>query len=329
MEEGLKKKKKKKRQPNTTAIKKYHQVPVDEKGAPIMPIMLRGLTIHSLGKIVHDRKKFHAKRYIWPVGFKSSRTYCSMTNLNARCEYVSEIIDTETEPRFVVTCNEDPNNPIVIEASTASGAWAQVGKRINDLKEEIIGKRMFTQLSGPEMFGFSHPTIAKLIQELPNAELCDRYVFQEFAPSNTPLPQVGKKGRKSQKKGEDGEGDDETEEEIDEQDEEAEDFDIGDREYESDGEPVSSRAKGDSRRDSDGEFELGKNKEVEHINTAPNWRDHKAENDFHNNNNKNHSATNNSNNNSLNNNTQHITNVDYDQDWEEEEEEGSGMTLPS
>ena len=121
-----------------------------------------------------------------------------------------------------MTCFEDPKNPIVIEANTASGAWAQVGKRINDLKEELTGKRirsssiilfisfhfllppslssllspscfyflyltdvgMFTQLSGPEMFGFSHPTIAKLIQELPNAEMCDRYIFQEYIPSN-------------------------------------------------------------------------------------------------------------------------------------------------
>lgn len=42
---------------------------------------------------------------------------------------------------------------------------------------------MFTQLSGPEMFGFSHPTIAKLIQELPNAAMCDKYIFQEYLPS--------------------------------------------------------------------------------------------------------------------------------------------------
>jgi hypothetical protein len=62
MEEGLKKKKKK-RHANVTA-KKYYQVPTDANGNPIMPIEMRGLTIHSLGKIVVDRKKFHAKRYV-------------------------------------------------------------------------------------------------------------------------------------------------------------------------------------------------------------------------------------------------------------------------
>lgn len=43
---------------------------------------------------------------------------------------------------------------------------------------------MYTTVSGPEMFGFAHPTIAKLIQELPGAERCPRYCFQTFVPSN-------------------------------------------------------------------------------------------------------------------------------------------------
>lgn len=139
MEEVLKKKKKQRHA--STTQKKYYQVPRDEHGNPIMPISLRGLTVYDLGKIVHDRPKFHAKRYLWPVGFKSSRIYsryaltlicnshsclCSMTNLHGRCEYVSEIVDGQSEPRFVITCYEDPKNPTVIEASTPSGAWAQV-----------------------------------------------------------------------------------------------------------------------------------------------------------------------------------------------------------
>lgn len=62
LEEGLKKKKKKRHA--NTAAKKFYMVPTDQRGVPIMPIEMRGLTIHSLGKIVFDRKKFHAKRYV-------------------------------------------------------------------------------------------------------------------------------------------------------------------------------------------------------------------------------------------------------------------------
>eukprot|EP01113_Clastostelium_recurvatum_P033341 TRINITY_DN4394_c0_g1_i2.p1 TRINITY_DN4394_c0_g1~~TRINITY_DN4394_c0_g1_i2.p1 ORF type:complete len:523 (+),score=153.67 TRINITY_DN4394_c0_g1_i2:158-1726(+) len=189
--------KKKKRKPavdTTGQVKKYQVLPSDEKGNPILPIVLRGLTVESLGHVVHERKKFHAKRYIWPVGFRSRRMYSSMTTLNARCEYTSEITDGDDEPRFVVTCLENPAAPVVIEATTSSGAWAEVGKRVNDLKEEYSGRRVFTQLSGPEMFGFSHPTISKLIQDLPNAHLCDKYEFQKFEPSTVAyVPSRGEK----------------------------------------------------------------------------------------------------------------------------------------
>jgi hypothetical protein len=52
-----------KRKPNTPhLVKKYTPVPMDENGKPILPIVLRGLTIETLGTIVYDRPKFHAKR---------------------------------------------------------------------------------------------------------------------------------------------------------------------------------------------------------------------------------------------------------------------------
>ncbi len=52
-----------KRKPNIPhLIKKYTPVPLDKEGKPIMPIQLRGLTIHSLGTVFSDKPKFHAKR---------------------------------------------------------------------------------------------------------------------------------------------------------------------------------------------------------------------------------------------------------------------------
>ena len=52
-----------------------------------------------------------------------------------RCEYTSEILDDGDEPSFVVTCWEERLNPIVIARPTASGAWAEVGKRFFELKK--------------------------------------------------------------------------------------------------------------------------------------------------------------------------------------------------
>lgn len=52
-----------------------------------------------------------------------------------RCEYTSEIVENGEEPSFIVTCYEDPKNPIVIVRPTASGAWAEVGKKFFELKK--------------------------------------------------------------------------------------------------------------------------------------------------------------------------------------------------
>jgi len=177
----------KKRKPNIPQlIKKYSPVPMDSSGKPIMPIVLRGgLKITNLGTIVTDRPNFHSKRYIWPVGFRSERFYSSMTNIQAKCLYISEIVDNDIEPEFVVICPEDPENPIEIRRSTASGVWAEVARRYFEKRKGETGMVTNTQLSGPEMFGFGHPTIAKLIQEMPGAELCSQYVMQQFVPAGT------------------------------------------------------------------------------------------------------------------------------------------------
>lgn len=164
-------------------VKRYVPAEMDEKGKPKMPIVLGNLTVWNLGTIVTDRPKYHSKRYIWPVGFKSSRVYTSMFDVSRRCMYTSEILDGGPEPRFMVTSSEDEEHPII--ATTASGAWAEVGKRVGELKDAISGRKTNTQLSGPEMFGFSHPTINKILQDSPKCALLDQYEFQVFI-SSTP-----------------------------------------------------------------------------------------------------------------------------------------------
>ena len=55
------------------------------------------------------------------------------------------------------------------------------------LKEGILGRRINTQLSGPEMFGFSYPSIAKLIQDMHGAEHCTKYERQQFVRATSDL----------------------------------------------------------------------------------------------------------------------------------------------
>eukprot|EP01092_Planopodium_desertum_P006439 TRINITY_DN26811_c0_g1_i1.p1 TRINITY_DN26811_c0_g1~~TRINITY_DN26811_c0_g1_i1.p1 ORF type:complete len:312 (+),score=54.83 TRINITY_DN26811_c0_g1_i1:628-1563(+) len=186
--------KKKKRQPASSASsasstpskskshgpKKVADVPRDEEGNLIFPIKLGVLIVESLGE-VSDKAGYHNKKYIWPVGFRSKRTYASMKDPDKKVLYTSEILDGGEVPLFRVTPEDQPDKPI--DANSATKAWTTVIKTINDKKTVATGKRMFTAVSGPEYFGYTNPPITKLIQELPKvAENAPTYEMRSFEP---------------------------------------------------------------------------------------------------------------------------------------------------
>eukprot|EP00163_Fabomonas_tropica_P012549 TRINITY_DN2387_c0_g1_i2.p1 TRINITY_DN2387_c0_g1~~TRINITY_DN2387_c0_g1_i2.p1 ORF type:complete len:587 (-),score=216.49 TRINITY_DN2387_c0_g1_i2:79-1839(-) len=151
------------------------EVPRDENGKPIFPITVNGSTsVVSLGKIKIEKSHpaFHTKKYIWPVGFKSIRPYNSMRDITKRIEYTCEILDIDGKPHFSVTPDDDKDNPIV--GSTATSSWSTIVRNVNDQKD-AKNKRNFVSVSGPEWFGFSNPAVAKLIEELPDADKLPLY----------------------------------------------------------------------------------------------------------------------------------------------------------
>ncbi|PFX33660.1 Transforming growth factor beta regulator 1 [Stylophora pistillata] len=170
----------KRKKPGTAIKRKVQPIAVDAKGKPIFPIVLGGLTVHSLGEIVHDRPGFHSERYIWPVGYCSSRTYPSMRNPEKKCIYTCKILDGGFGPQFEMCPEDDPDHPIV--ASSATACHCVVLKAVNKAR----GRDASNTGSGPEFFGFSHPTIQYLIQSLPGARKCTKYQWVKF---ELPKPQ--------------------------------------------------------------------------------------------------------------------------------------------
>jgi F/Y-rich N-terminus len=124
-----------------SGVKRFTPAATDASGSVVFPIEVRGMMVHDLGRIVSDRGGFHEKRYIWPAGFRSEREYSSMTTLDRRCRYVSEIVDRgDDAPIFVVTCLDPAReDPIVIEGTTASGVWREIGERYFNLRKELTG----------------------------------------------------------------------------------------------------------------------------------------------------------------------------------------------
>jgi len=165
-------KKKRRKEQGEEKEKKPRAIPIlpkDKEGHIIFPIQLGVLTVYELGKVVPNNSSFYNERYIYPKGYKSSRVYNSMKDPNQRVKYFCEI-EGEQHPIFKLIPEDDPNNSVT--ATSASAAWKVILEKANQLKTEQTGKRMFAAVSGPEYFGFAHPAILNLIQELPNAEKC-------------------------------------------------------------------------------------------------------------------------------------------------------------
>ncbi|ORY07076.1 hypothetical protein K493DRAFT_344176 [Basidiobolus meristosporus CBS 931.73] len=157
--------------------RRVQQLDKDEKGNYVLPVQIGILTVINLGKVEWERDTFHNDRYIWPIGYTVRRTYSSMVDPDKQTTYVCSISDGG---------DEDQNNPII--ANTATGAWTTVVKVANAIRKRDHSN----SASGPDYYGFSHPTIAKMIQDLPNTDKCKNYVWQEFivmqgrGPANRP-----------------------------------------------------------------------------------------------------------------------------------------------
>jgi hypothetical protein len=137
--------------------RKVQDVPRDETGTPIFPVKVGPLTVIQLGTIVYDREKFHNYRYIWPVGFETTRSYFSIRNPEKHVLYRSRILDGGDGPIFQVTPEDDPDN--IVTAPAASAAWTTIMRKVNEARN----KEHTSSASGPEYFGFGYPPIARLI----------------------------------------------------------------------------------------------------------------------------------------------------------------------
>ncbi|KAJ3118930.1 transforming growth factor beta regulator 1 [Nowakowskiella sp. JEL0407] len=152
-------------------VRKVHKVERDEFGRPVLPIQFGQIKLVSLGTVEYENEKYHNQRYIFPVGYTIIRDFASMSDGDKLSQYIATVLKGDDGPIFEITTETGSK----INASTASTAWAQVIKVANSIRSIPLGNA-----SGPELYGFTTPTIAMLIQELPNAEKCVEFVKQMF-----------------------------------------------------------------------------------------------------------------------------------------------------
>lgn len=84
---------------NLTKIRKVITLERDENGQVKFPVTIGIIKVISLGHVVHDREAFHNERYIWPVGYKMSRSYNSMVDPTQQTVYTCSVIDDGDAPK--------------------------------------------------------------------------------------------------------------------------------------------------------------------------------------------------------------------------------------
>ncbi|KAJ2821658.1 hypothetical protein GGI24_004153 [Coemansia furcata] len=169
---------------NRAEPKQVQSLQRDSHGSIILPVAVgRGqdeVQIHALGRVVWDRDAYHTSRYIWTVGFKSTRVCPSLLANNTRCLYTSEILHGGDAPVFQVTADDMPNSPF--RSTSSSGVWKQI---LDQLSAKGVGVK--THASGPQMYGLAHLGVTKAIQELDNADKCQKYIRQVWVEAAAPM----------------------------------------------------------------------------------------------------------------------------------------------
>ncbi|KAG0573540.1 hypothetical protein KC19_VG186600 [Ceratodon purpureus] len=158
------------------------------------PLQLGALTIVSLGKVVRDSEHFHDQQYIWPEGYASIRRFPSAKDPDAIVEYKLQVFRnplSQSHPLFRVT----PVDDTPVEGPSPYACWKKAFQRLRKAHEKVgkipeLDKRMQYR-SAAHMFGFSNSRVSKMIQSLPNARACTKFInWSVSAPTDEDVEAV-------------------------------------------------------------------------------------------------------------------------------------------
>jgi hypothetical protein len=108
-----------------------------------------------------------------PIISHSYRRYASTLDPNKEIDYICTIIEGESGPLFQIA-SEESQRPVV--AGTSTGAWSVIVRAANNIRNRSHSN----SVSGPDFFGFGQNIIKHLIQQLPNANKLQHYIWQNF-----------------------------------------------------------------------------------------------------------------------------------------------------
>jgi F/Y rich C-terminus/F/Y-rich N-terminus len=106
--------------------------------------------------------------FSYPSGYKITRTYANLKNLDKKSTYTCRILENGNFPRFEVM--PDSNNPnSVISGPSTDYCHSRIIEAINKTPNL---RKIDVRPQGDQFFGIDHPIISSLIKNFPNAAKC-------------------------------------------------------------------------------------------------------------------------------------------------------------
>ncbi|KAI8637169.1 hypothetical protein BD408DRAFT_425010 [Parasitella parasitica] len=164
-----------------TVPRTYYEVDRDNQGTYILPVEIDSWTVVDLGTVIYDRPAYHNQRYIYPANYTVRKWYRSMIDPKSDTQYTCRILENGREPKFEVTADDCP---MTYSGPTPTTVWTIIVRRAFAIRNQEYGHNPV----GPDFFGLRKNTIAKMIQDLPNASKCSQYVWQTFEPARFNKP---------------------------------------------------------------------------------------------------------------------------------------------
>uniref|UniRef100_H2Y449 [histone H3]-lysine(4) N-methyltransferase n=1 Tax=Ciona savignyi TaxID=51511 RepID=H2Y449_CIOSA len=122
---------------------------------------------------------FHSKSAIYPVGYKATRIYWDSINTRKRCIYESWIGEKDGKPWFATSYSTGSIGEITMCGHDVNEGWTELLNNLSNLRAQQRMLKLFPKyLTGENLFGLTAPVVARILESLPNIELCANYKFR-------------------------------------------------------------------------------------------------------------------------------------------------------
>ncbi|KAF6257464.1 PHD-zinc-finger like domain-containing protein [Scenedesmus sp. NREL 46B-D3] len=149
-------------------------------GAQLPLQVAANLQLLSLGRVEFLHPRFHTEKFIWPVGFAVRRRARTPASGGRELWHVAEVLEQPdgSGPLFRIT----PDGCQPVGGASPTAAWQELYKAAAGGAVSGASAAAAASVCGAKLFGLQHPVVQALVQALPHAAACDKFMHWQGEP---------------------------------------------------------------------------------------------------------------------------------------------------